>query len=73
MASFGPDLDLPGVAANLAVSSCPISAMLALMIFPIRSIPICEVSCEHDSITEVAGDGEILIMLSARLCGFYAA
>ena len=47
-------------------SSCPISALLALMIFPIRSIPICEVSCEHDSITEVAGNGEILIMLSAR-------
>jgi hypothetical protein len=54
-------------------SSCGISAMLALMISPIGSIPICEVSCEHDSITEVAGDGEILIMLSARLCGFYAA
>jgi hypothetical protein len=53
-------------------SSCAISAMLALMISPIGSIPICEVSCE-DSITEVAGDGEILIMLSARLCGFYAA
>jgi hypothetical protein len=39
-------------------SSCGISAMLAVMISPIRSIPICEVSCEHDSITEVAGDGE---------------
>jgi hypothetical protein len=45
-------------------SSCGISAVLALMISPIGSIPICEVSCEHDSITEVAGDGEILIMLS---------
>ena len=40
------------------------------MISPIGSIPICEVSCERDSIIEVAGDGEILIMLSARLCGF---
>ncbi len=44
--------------------------MLALMISPIRSIPICEVSCEHDSITEVAGDGEILIMLQLDFADF---
>jgi hypothetical protein len=29
-------------------SSCGISAMLALMISPIGSIPICEASCEHE-------------------------
>jgi hypothetical protein len=44
--------------------------MLALMISPIGSIPICEVSCEHDSITEVAGDGEILIIFQLDFADF---